>query len=119
MRITPETTMEAMVAHIKTPNPGNLYTSEDQFQKDAVEEYLKHLGWSYFHDKDSRKNNPGFPDLMAWRGERMLAIELKLSPKSKLSMDQYITLHQMSLTPVEVYLWLPWEDEILEALNRV
>lgn len=119
MRVRPETTMKTLESHIKTPIGPQLWTSEAQFQKDAVEEYLKNLGWSYFHDKDSRKNNPGFPDLMAWRGERMLAIELKLGPRSQLSLDQFLTLSAMSQTPVEVYLWLPWEDEILEVLNRV
>ena len=118
MRITPETTAEQMLAHIKTPNKHNLYNSEARFQR-AVEGYMLQLGWISYHTWDSRRSHEGFPDLTAWRGDQLIFAELKLGPRSKLSLAQWSTLAALSLTPNEVYLWLPWEDEILDVLSLV
>lgn len=118
MRITPETSHQDMLDLIREKVWPALYKSESEFQK-GVESYLQNLGWSYFHDRDSRQNREGFPDLTAWRGERLIFAELKLGPRSSLSLGQVYTLITLAQTPAEVYLWLPWEDEILEVLSRV
>ena len=50
--------------------------SEAQFQK-IVEGYAKVMGWLYYHTQDSRRSQPGFPDLVMLRGDRQVVAELK------------------------------------------
>jgi Holliday junction resolvase len=51
-------------------------TPEAAFQVQVVR-LLKLRGWRTFHVYDSRRSEAGFPDLIALRGQRCLALELK------------------------------------------
>jgi hypothetical protein len=42
-----------------------------------VLEFLRLCGFLAYHTKDSRKSAPGFPDIIALKGERQLVIETK------------------------------------------
>lgn len=53
-----------------------LKQSEKQFQA-AVVEYAKLNGWKTYHTFDSRRSDPGFPDLVLSRGDRLVFLELK------------------------------------------
>lgn len=44
-------------------------------------------GWTVYHTFDSRKSQPGFPDLVLVRGERLLFVELKREG-AQLRLDQ-------------------------------
>ncbi len=50
--------------------------SEADFQAQVVD-LAETLGWSVFHDHDSRRNRAGLPDLELLRGPTMLRLELK------------------------------------------
>ncbi|MCC7372598.1 MAG: hypothetical protein IT306_29560 [Chloroflexi bacterium] len=70
-----------MTARAYRPDPLVLaaasLTDEAAFQVRVVELLTRH-GYSVFHPYDSRRSEPGFPDLIAIRGGRLLAIELKV-----------------------------------------
>ena len=76
MRITPETTREDMRrrepgwACRKTP-----LVSEASLQQ-SITEAARALGWRVWHDNDSRRNEPDFPDLELIR-DRIVKAELK------------------------------------------
>ena len=50
--------------------------TEQQWQNTVVEA-AQLLGWWVFHDHDSRRNQPGFPDLVLIRPPRVVFVELK------------------------------------------
>ncbi len=61
----------------------------------------------------------GWPDILAVKGERMLAVELK-SEKGTLTMDQNLWLHDLQRTGAEAFVWRPsdwFSGEILRVLS--
>lgn len=52
---------------------------EAAFQK-SVEDLLTLKRWRIYHTRNSRGSHPGFPDIIAVRGSRLLALELKVYP---------------------------------------
>lgn len=97
-----------------------LVQSERQFQA-AVVEYAERLGWLVYHTHDSRRSQPGFPDLTMVRGDRLIFAELKaedgrVKPEQQKWLD---ALNDVRLSlplgvdiPIEVYLWRPslWHE---------
>ena len=84
--------------------------SEKELQE-AVEQLLGLHRWLFFHDRDSRRNNAGFPDIVAIGHGRHLAIELKkigFKPREQ----QRIWLDAFRSIGAEVYVWTPmqWLD---------
>ena len=59
--------------------------TEKQFQSHIVQ-YAKRRGWLVYHTYDSRRSEPGFPDLVLVR-ERVLFRELK-TDKGRLTQHQ-------------------------------
>ena len=63
------------------------YPSELAFQVD-IENFLRNEKFRVFSIRDSRRvTMPGWPDIFAWRGNKIIAVELKM-PKNKLTADQ-------------------------------
>lgn len=112
--------------------------TERQFER-AVVEYAELNGWLVYHTYDSRRSNPGFPDLvMVHRGEsdtvprkcRLVFAELK-AERGRTSLAQAEWLEALgriaavggasiNWTPkLQVYLWRPslW-PEIEKVLAR-
>jgi len=52
-----------------------------------VEERLRLYGYEFFHDRDSRRNRAGLPDIVAARDGRVILLELK-SERGRLSPAQ-------------------------------
>jgi hypothetical protein len=71
------------------------------------------LGWKFYHVYDSRRSEPGFPDvLLAKPGRKLILAELKMED-GKLTAGQEAWLELLRLVPgIEVYLWTPkmWES---------
>ena len=91
---------------------------EKDFQQ-MVLEVARACGWLSYHTYDSRRSDPGFPDLCLVRGTRLVYAELK-TVKGKLRDAQKEWLARLSEVPcVEVYVWRPpdW-DAIVGILNR-
>lgn len=80
----------------------------------AVIEILKWRGWLPYHTHDSRRSNPGFPDLVAVRGSRLMFVEFK-TEKGKIREQQVVWLDQLVKAHDEVYLVRPsTQDAFIE-----
>ena len=91
--------------------------TEKQLQA-AIVELARLTGWLVYHTHDSRKSEPGFPDLcmVRKRDGRLIFAELK-SAKAKLS-DEQIDWGNALMQDVyrEYYVWRPsdWQDGRIE-----
>ena len=106
--------------------------TEGEFQQ-QVEGLAKLLSWRFYHTRDSRRSNAGFPDLVMVRRNRLIFAELKTDAKSSqptaaqaewLSslrvVAEYAQLARTdpSLRPIEVCVWRPSDwDGIVETLR--
>jgi hypothetical protein len=80
------------------------WVRERDFQV-AMMELAHLLGWRLYHTWDSRKSEPGFPDLVMVR-DRVVFAELK-SPRGRLRKDQAAWLCALRAAGAEAYLWWP------------
>lgn len=71
----PGTTVNGLPLNAPSPDAK---VSEKEFQQ-AVIDLAKRHGWKVYHTYDSRRSNPGYPDLTLVR-ERVLWMELKVHP---------------------------------------
>ncbi len=102
--------------------------TEAQWQR-VIVDAAHALQWMVYHTYDSRRSNPGWPDLVLVKPPRLLAIEVK-AEKGRVRPEQIIWLAALDQIPgVTAMLARPsdWgriesllkgEDEILEVLNR-
>ena len=93
--------------------------TEKQLQQ-AVLDYARLTGWLAYHTHDSRRSQPGFPDLAMVRGERLVFSELK-SAGGHLTSDQVRWLDALRATvKPEVYIWRPghWTNGTVEQTLR-
>lgn len=91
---------------------------EDELQTN-VEHALLVFGWRSYHTRYSIGSAPGFPDLIAVRGDRVLAAELKREGKSP-TRAQDAWLDDLAVAGVEVFVWYPseWIDGTIESVLR-
>ncbi|MEM0142446.1 MAG: VRR-NUC domain-containing protein [Candidatus Parvarchaeum sp.] len=61
--------------------------------------------WLVYHTYDSRRSDPGFPDLVLVK-DRIIFVELKTA-KGRLRPQQKIWLAALEDTGAEVYVWRP------------
>lgn len=91
--------------------------TEKQWQE-QVEALLMFCGWRFYHTRDSRKSNEGFPDIITLRRRRMVVAELKVgdeqpSPKQEEWLEDF-----KGVPGAEVYVWRPEDiEEVKRALR--
>ena len=94
------------------------HISERDFQRMVID--LADLtGWVLqYHTYDSRRSNPGFPDLVLVRPPRILFIELK-AQKGVITPAQKLWKEALDKCPgVESYIWRPTDgDEAQRTLQ--
>jgi hypothetical protein len=97
--------------------------TESRFMR-AVITFAKLHRWESYHTHDSRRSDPGFPDLVLVRGGRIVFAELKLTGK-KPTPEQYRWLDLLRAVAlaaphaVEVYLWTPADwNQIEQKLGQ-
>lgn len=100
-----------------------LRQTEKDFQA-AVIQYAKLQGFLVYHTHDSRRSEPGFPDLCMVRDGRLVFAELK-TEKGRVSDAQMEWMSALakvsgvvtatSRNPVEVHLWKPSNWKLIEA----
>ena len=92
--------------------------SEEEFQTQIIE-YAELNGWRCYHNRDSRRSNPGWPDLTLVRGKELIFLEVK-SAKGTTTRDQDAWL--AALKDVErVGAWAVWPadwEKVEGALRR-
>lgn len=76
-------------------------------------------GWLFYHTKDSRGSDRGFPDCVMVRSGRVVYAELKVG-NNRPSPEQEAWLLQLSQTrgPAEVAIWYPSSWQAIKAVLR-
>lgn len=87
--------------------------TEKEFQA-AVVQLARLQGWLCYHTYDSRRSEPGFPDLVLVR-DRVLFWELK-GTNGKLSPAQVIWLDKLEAAGAEVDVWWPKDWKRIERV---
>ncbi len=92
-------------------------TKEKEWQK-RVEGALRQYGWLVYHTLRSKGSTPGYPDICAVKGERLLYAELK-TEKGKLSAAQNEWMDALARVPcAETYIWRPSQfEEVLRVAS--
>ena len=78
---------------------------------------LERFGWLAYHTHDSRRSVPGFPDIVALRQGRLLALELKM-PNGRVSKAQQHWLEEFDKVPGAIAAVVWWQQD-LEQLVEV
>lgn len=90
--------------------------TEKQWQAEVVRA-ARLLGWTAYHTHDSRRSEPGWPDLALVR-DRLVMAELK-TDTGRISPDQQRWLDLLGGAGIETYVWRPRDiDEVLAVLKR-
>ena len=105
--------------------------NERQFTR-AVREEAEIAGWELiYHTHDSQRSDPGFPDLVLVRGDRIIFAELKYDRgyedwdtrrkrKAAVTADQKRWINGLAKVPgIEVYIWRYPADvnRLIDVLN--
>lgn len=93
---------------------------ERDFQRQIIDA-ARWLGWLVYHVFDSRRDEPGFPDIVMVhpRQRRVVFAELK-SEAGRLRPEQLVWLGALMNCPgVECYVWRPRDiDRVMETLRE-
>jgi len=93
----------------RTSTPADALVTEKRFLAELIK-LLELTGWRVYHTYDSRRSAPGFPDLMAVKGPRLLALEVK-TESGRLTPEQRVWLAELSAVPgVSAYVVRPGPD---------
>lgn len=98
--------------------PASITTmNEKQFQM-LVVSAAEIFGWHCLHIRNSVANPDGVPDLLMWRGDEYLLVELK-TERGKLSPKQERWADDAAARGVAVHLWRPsnWDEQIVPMLR--
>lgn len=95
---------------VEDRHPDTLFEPTETDFLAQVRRILKEAGYLVYHTHDSRGSEPGFPDLVATNGSRLLFIELK-TRTGKLTIDQTRWLALLRHTGTEVYVLRPHDLE--------
>ena len=89
-------------------------TEEQWLQQ--VRDLARLKGWLIYHTRDSRRRDPGVPDLVLVRGDRLSFAELKRE-KGRRTESQRTWLSALDET-AETYVWRPSDwDAVIEVLT--
>jgi hypothetical protein len=85
----------------------------------VVKDAARLFQWLTYHTHDSRRSDPGFPDLVLCRPSRVIFAELK-SAKGRLTVDQTHWLQVLEKSGQEVHIWRPadWLDGTITEVLR-
>lgn len=83
--------------------------SEKAWQQQVVE-LAELYGWLVYHTYDSRRSNPGWPDLVLCRAPELVVVELKRD-KGRLTPAQRVWLDALERSGVETAVWRPADFE--------
>lgn len=73
--------------------------------------------WHHYHPFDSRRSNPGWPDLVLVRPPEFMVVELK-TDKGKLRPEQREWLAWLTACGIETHVWRPRDfDEVAARLR--
>jgi hypothetical protein len=73
-------------------------------------------GWRVFHDYDSRRSVPGFPDMLLIRGEQILVFELKVGRRKTTPEQEDWLAAFLNTGKVGAYTLRPTDWPLIETL---
>jgi hypothetical protein len=82
--------------------------SERDWQQ-AVVDCARWNGWWVHHHHDSRRSEPGWPDLALLRPPEFMLVELK-TDKGRVSPEQRHVLDMLDECGVEAWIWRPKDE---------
>lgn len=86
--------------------------------QEIVVELATLYGWLHFHVYDSRRSDPGWPDLTLVKPPQLIFVELK-TDKGRVRPAQRDWLTRLALCGQEVYVWRPADlDDVNARLAR-
>ena len=89
---------------------------EKQWQATVIQA-AQTLGWTTYHTHDSRRSEPGFPDLVLAREPLLMFVELKTDkPSSKCTDAQKRWLTLLANCGQACYVWRPSDWEAVREL---
>lgn len=85
--------------------------------QEQLQQLMATTGWHAYHTWLSIHSTPGFPDIIATRGDRIVVAELK-AERGTVSAAQQGWLDRFSAAGVETFVWRPSDwDAIVEVLR--
>ncbi len=86
--------------------------------QDLVIQYARLHGWWVYHPHDSRRSEPGWPDLVLVRPPDAIFAELKTST-GRITAVQRQVLDQLHHCGLEIHVWRPADErEVFSRLAR-
>ena len=90
----------------------------EQRLQETIVTMAEYLGWQTWHDNDSRRNDPGFPDLVCAHPERgVVWLELK-SQAGRVRKAQRYWLDLLTAAGQRAYVVRPSDVDAVERLLR-
>ena len=89
---------------------------------DSIVDLARQTGWLVYHTHDSRRSEPGFPDLVMTKPKRLVIAEIKTEKgKTTKHQDKWLeTLKTVEARGVKVKLWRPSDwPEIERTLGAI
>lgn len=97
----------------------DLSSEKESVYQARVSNIFRNAGWLGYHTHDSRRSEPGFPDNIWIRDDRIVVAELK-TKRRNLTPEQYMWLLAFVATgKVEVYVWYAERSEDWAEIERV
>jgi hypothetical protein len=85
---------------------------EKDFQS-RVTDMCDWLGLRYYHTYDSRRSNPGFPDLVIVGPNHLIFVELKAT-KGRVSAAQQEWISALEAADQDAYVWYPEDWPVVQ-----
>ena len=103
----------------RTVNPTDKLISEKDFMESIVQ-LARNTGWMVYHPYDSRRSEPGFPDLVMTKPKRLVIAEIKTETgKTSPAQDNWLETLRTA-RGVKVKLWRPSDwPEIERTLGAI
>lgn len=101
----------------RNPNRPRLPAQAEKSLQAQVEVLFRAHGWLTYHPYDSRRSEPGYPDVTAVHAERGVVFAELKSARGRVSPAQQRWLRALRAARARVYLWRPddWDEIVAVA----
>lgn len=86
---------------------------EQQFME-AIQQMAGYLGWKTYHTHDSRRSEPGFPDLVLVKINQPVKFREVKTEKGRLTKEQDAWITLLALAGADVGVWRPRDWDLIE-----
>jgi hypothetical protein len=101
-----------------TPTERALRAKLEKEWQNEVLDVLHWHGWTTYHTFDSRRSDPGFPDVVASKRADLFVAELKRETEQP-TPAQRAWLARFMLRGIDAYVWRPSDmDAVIERASR-